>query len=188
MLHELVQEDMFATLPPENLLISYYGDFNMPILDKLIASIKNSLQQLQVDKKNTKSIYSICVECLENIMKHGKPVPENFPVKGRFSFGVKDNKVYFIVGNHISLEDKNKLHNKLQNIDELSLDEIKNIYKHDLIHGSISDRGGAGLGMYVMAMKSNKDYKYQFLPVENVNAYYYSLLVHIDFDIEQIKE
>lgn len=170
--------DMFTEIPSNSILVSYHGSFNMQTIDELLKSIRVKLEEQSIDKRSIKSIYSISVECLENIMKHGKSI-DNKPVVGKFAFSFLGGKLCFLVANHISTEDKEKLEQKLQTIDNLSLDKIKEIYKHDLVHGQISDRGGAGLGMYVMAMKSNKNFYYQFSEAENDHLFY-SLKVDID--------
>ena len=189
MKEENINLDMFEQIPNEQTLISYSGLFNIRVLDSLINNIKQKLAELNIEKRASKNIYSISVECLENIMKHGKVdelTKTEREVYGRFVFAKVDGFISFVVSNRLSDHDMERLSKKLGALDEMHLDQIKERYKHDLIHGQISDRGGAGLGMYVMAMKSNKNYRYQFIPAksEEIDPLF-SLLVNIEYE-EQI--
>ncbi len=186
MKEENINLDMFQEIPSELTLISYTGKFNIRTLDTLISNIRTMLVELNIEKRTSKNIYSISVECLENIMKHGKSqayAHNNREVYGRFAFGRVDNCISFVVSNEVSDNDMERLSKKLSDLDEMELEQIKEKYKYDLINGQISDRGGAGLGMYVMALKSNKNYRYQFIPPGNEKTDpFFTLLVNIECD------
>lgn len=173
---------MFENIPHNTILVSYHGQFDMRTIDMLLKTVKVKLDDIGVDKYSLKSIYNVSVECLENVLKHGKPNHENL-VEGSVAYSFMDGKLCLLVANQISKEDKLRLEERLQNMDDLSVDNIKEVYKRDLVHGQISDRGGAGLGMYVVAMKSNKDYDYQIVEEEEDNILY-KLKVNINYKLE----
>lgn len=175
---------MFQELPDTSILLSYHGAFNIHTIDTLLKSIRDTLEKLGIDKRTNKSVYSISAECLENILKHGKSFDDK-PVEGKFAFSFLDGRLCFLVANHIAVEDRIKLEKKLQNLDNLSMESIKEVYKQDLVNGEISERGGAGLGMYVMAMKSKKNFFYQFTEDEK-DHHFYSLKVDIEVESEEI--
>lgn len=176
--------DLFNDVPRNSILVSYHGQFDMRTIDMLLKTVKVKLDEMGVDKYSSKSIYNVSVECLENVLKHGKP-NQNNGVEGKVAYSFMDDQLCIVVANQISQEDKEILEERLKGMDELSVDRIKDVYKRDLINGKISDRGGAGLGMYVMAMKSNKNYDYQIVEDgSGEGGIYYALKVNIGYKVE----
>lgn len=160
-------------------VVSYEGVFNMPLINTFVAEIREYLAMLNVDRKNIKGFHSLAVECLENVYKHGKSLyKERKVVEGKFLFGRKRNSLIFILSNTVSAEDAERLSKKFKSIEGLTLPQIKMKYRHELINGKISERGGAGLGIYVMALKCQNYYGYQLEP-NDVGSYTYKLIVQI---------
>ena len=69
-----------------------------------------------------------------------------------------------------NLIDKNHIASLSNNIDHLNtLDKIglKSIYLETLTNGKISKKGGAGLGVIIMAMKSKNKIDYLYNPIDD---------------------
>ena len=159
----------------ENIIdISHQGEVNDQVISRLLSDIKKGLVVKDVNKRDFKSIYSISVELIENILRHGVVQVHLTPQikKGKVNFSISENIVKLEVENLISSEDKSKLEQKYALIKGKQIDEIKDLYRHELIHGSISERGGAGLGIFVMAIKSKNNYQYTLDQHENDQLFY----------------
>lgn len=165
-------------IPKDKSLICYDGDFNSQTIDIIMREIRNKLQN-SLHRRTFKSLYSITVECIENIVRHGVSYPNKSAIPGYFILSETEKDVSFIVANRIGTEDKIVLENRFNFLTHSDLDDIKKRYKNDLMFGEISDKGGAGLGMYVMAMKSNKNFKFDFTPCTSGSCSTFALYVNI---------
>ncbi len=145
--------------------VNHIGAINDQIISKLLLNIKQRLKDLSIDKRTLKSIYSVSVELIENIQRHGA-YSQNDEKYGEVSFHLSEEKIFLKVKNVVSDEDRLVLEKRFFTIKDKPISIIKELYRDRLINGQISDRGGAGLGIYVMAIKSENNYNYQFEKVE----------------------
>jgi hypothetical protein len=67
---------------------------------------------------------------------------------------------------------------KIEKINSLSNDELKEMYKFILNYQKLSSKGGGGLGLIDIARKSDKKLEYVFYPY-NDNYYFYRLDIFI---------
>ncbi len=149
-------------------VLTYQGVFSMALINGFISDIRSYLASQGIEKRTIKGFHSLAVECLENVHKHGVSTVEGEQkVLGDFVFGHDNKGLVFTLSNLVSPIDANRLETKLSSIKGLELADIKLKYRHELVNGSISERGGAGLGIYVMALKSNNNYEYTLNPVED---------------------
>lgn len=130
-----------------------------------------------------KRILLVMIETLENIMKHSwKPT------------GIADMEHdYFSTllitrGEHtFKLCSSNILHNtvmpllrkKLDHLNSLSKQEIKDLYKDTITNGEFTNTGGAGLGLIEIAKISGNKIGYEFFPL-NEACSRFTLHVTID--------
>ncbi len=169
-------------------VVEYFSDsvrFKGPVGDQVISTflknVKDLLQQKNIQKRDYKSIYSVTVELVENVLRHGKKINGSSPnVYGEIAFEyLKEHQISLSVLNAISDLDYKALSEKFTFIEDKTVSQIKDVYRHELIHGSISERGGAGLGIYVMAIKAKKAYTFQF---EKVDPTTYNYFIKVVFD------
>ena len=64
------------------------------------------------------------------------------------------------------------LKGRLQNINELDKDGLKQLYKDIIRNTQISDKGGAGLGFVDMARKSGQPLDFEFIELDNGGAFF----------------
>ena len=105
-------------------------------------------------------MFSILIEGLQNIYSHG----------GKDELGcqpvfllVAHNKFQYkvLMGNILNAEDRELVKAYLGNINNHSEEELKQLYLSILKNGYMSDKGGAGLGVVTMRLKSSNDLNYQ---------------------------
>ena len=85
-----------------------------------------------------------------------------------------------ISGNLISKDEKKSLSEKLDYVLSLNLDDLKKAYREQLMSEKVSERGGAGVGLYDIALKTDKNISYNFYPVSD-DLYFYLLTVELKF-------
>lgn len=172
---DFVQE-MFIMMNQENLGYIYRGKFNQEITDNILRLTETNLQRQEEPSKVKKRIYSIMVEGLQNITRHQdaaigvEKVEEGF---GIFVIQKVDNLYFITTGNIVENDAIPHLKALIDKINKLNKEELKAYYKKVLIDGSLSDKGGAGLGLIDMARKSGNKLFYNFRKVDNVHSYFY---------------
>ena len=156
--------NIFTTMVNENIIYAFHGEFNYHMVDTLLNDIKKEIHNSELEVLTQKKTYKILVECLENVHKHTTEKEKNTGVKheGIFVLTRKDNGYGVIVGNTILEEEKPDLEKKLIEVNSSDRDELKKKYKEQMRNGSISDKGGAGLGIIDIALKSGSKLNYDF--------------------------
>lgn len=61
---------------------------------------------------------------------------------------------------------------RLDEINKLSKEELKDYYKAVLNNGQMSAKGGGGLGMIDIARKTGQKLKYNFMPIDDMYSFF----------------
>jgi hypothetical protein len=154
-------DEITEHLRSENRLVSlsHLGVFSQDFIN----SIANAAEDLMISsgeiKRTVKRTFSILVEGLQNIHRHGC-----LDEKGRqlaFLILAKNTKTYKIVlGNIIEDEDAEPVSDYLKRINSMSHDQLKLLYLDVLSKEPLTKKGGAGLGFLTMSIKSQSELKY----------------------------
>ena len=148
------------------LLLTHLGEMKPEIITELSEKAETKLFEINAAKKNIKNIFNVLIEGLQNIKNHGEFSPENNQIS---FFHMYDLKESFIC-NFSNLIDNNFIEKVSQNIDHLNtLDrpELKALYLETLNNGQISKKGGAGLGIIIMALKSKNKIDYKTFSIDS---------------------
>ncbi len=159
-----------------DVVINHKGHVNLDIIDDILHHLKTFLQSRLSDKVIIKRVYSLSVECLDNILKHSDLDDEEHVL-------VKDYPPRFIVekiaesflihtGNIIHNENIKSVAGKIEKLNSLDKDGIISLYKESLSNAEISEKGGAGLGLIVMAKTTGQKIKYDFEKINNKFSYF----------------
>lgn len=165
------------------ILLSYKGDISSDLITDVLEIIESKLNEKSVNSKIRKRIYNTLVECLQNIYHHLDELPANDDVlfNGRFALFLvsKVNEEFRIsVGNFIKSEKIQVLTDRLDQINSLSREELKSLYKLILNNHDFSEKGGGGLGMLDIAKKTGSKLEYDFYDYKDDYSFY-SLSINI---------
>ena len=167
---------LFEGMQRDNLGYIYRGLFTQNITDNIISLAENNLETSGESSKIKKRVFSIMVECLQNVTRHQAPkdVPVNDPEQAGIFVIQNHNQAYQITsGNVIEKNLIPGLQGMLEQINSLEKEELKAYYKKILEDGSISDKGGAGLGLIEMARKSGNKLFFDFKDLSSQLSYFY---------------
>jgi hypothetical protein len=155
--------------------LSFSGEFNPDLITMLLLMAKNNIGGRSVMKK----IYNIMIECLENLTKHSLQSDDSqFPAI--FLLGKNDDNYYLATGNRIELKAKDSLKKKLEKANSLEKAGLRKWYNEILMSDSgINERGGAGLGIIDMAMKSGHAFHFSFDDID-ADFTFFTLKIQID--------
>tara|TARA_B100000795_G_scaffold63246_1_gene42647 strand:- start:332 stop:862 length:531 start_codon:yes stop_codon:yes gene_type:complete len=155
--------------------LSFSGEFSPDLITVLLLMAESNIG----DKSVMKKVYNVMIECLENLTKHSLKVEgDQFPAM--FILGKDDDYYYLATGNKIASNEVQELEEKLIRVN--SSDKKDLIFWHNEIltsETSISSKGGAGLGIIDMALKSGNKFEYSFDKIDDFN-YFFTLKIKVD--------
>lgn len=176
-------EKIFASLKTGDVLMAYKGKITSEAVNSILDQIEKQLYEKNEDSVTIKKIYNVLVEGLQNLYHHIEN--ETYEIKNMFGekFGLFvitkiDNSYRISLGNFIDEEKKNFLTEKIEKINSLSREELKDLYKYILNHQQMSAKGGGGLGLVDIAKKTRNKLDYTYHHFNN-NWYFYNLNVVI---------
>jgi len=164
-------------------IISYKGLIDRGIVDNILHELKTKLKIIDLEVLTRKRIYSSAVECLDNIHRHSELNNNQAKISIEYPpyFSVEKNSEGFIIetGNLVTNQEMKKLKKKLDELNELETAGVNDLYKETIMKSAgLTDKGGAGLGLIVIAKTTPKKLSYSFQPV-NKNYAYFTLKVKI---------
>lgn len=159
----------------------YEGEFSHEVMKMFTSMAERDMDKSNEDKSVKRKVFHVMVECLQNMTKHSDDVDQSDGVgNGLFIVGKKDGYWSVITANRILKEKIEGLKKSIDNINSLNKDDLNALYKKQIREGSLSEKGGAGLGLIDIARKTGRQLDYQFLPLEDNENYFFLLKVRID--------
>jgi hypothetical protein len=156
----------FFTQENASLFFTHFGEFTSSNISELTSKAENYLKEIGAAKKSIKNTFNVLIEGLQNMINHGE-ISSSGKQIAFFNIGEKDNYYIMNFSNlimNINIDMIKKSIDKLNSSDQAG---VKNIYLETLTNGEISEKGGAGLGIITMAMKSKNKIEYKFLSLND---------------------
>jgi len=174
---------LYSEICGNEVFFTYVGDIASGQINSILEDVESRLASVSTNIKVRKKIYNILVESLQNLFHHSEDVPEDLVKKLGKRFGLIVIKIdgdilQITAGNFVTKDQEKFLTEKIEKINSLSEDGLKEMYKHILNYQKISSKGGGGLGLIDMARKSEKKLGYRFYPY-NENYYFYRLDIFV---------
>jgi hypothetical protein len=110
------------------------------------------------------------LESLQNIVKHGDH--KGHAVMPLVSYSKTGDGYTITTGNVITEAQSEKLREKLEKVNSLEAIDIKALYRQILETPGFSDKGGAGLGLLEMALKTGNRLDFDFIPLGDGLSYF----------------
>ncbi len=167
--------DFYNKMERNNIMLSFKGDVTAELLSSILQIMEAKLDTMQEDPKIKKKVYNVLVECLQNLYHHMDEITPELTEKIRaaiFLIGKIDNQYTIITGNYIKKDSVEGLEKKLDGINQLSKEQLKEFYKEILNNGEMSMKGGGGLGMIDIARKTGDKLNFNFLPVDDQYSFF----------------
>ena len=167
--------DFYDNMERNNIMLSFKGDVTSELLTSILQIMESKLDNLQEEPKIKKKVYNVLVECLQNLYHHLDDIDEDQEEKVKsaiFMIGKLDNHYNIISGNYIDNANVEPLKSRLEEINLLSKDELKEYYKAVLNNGEMSLKGGGGLGMIDIARKTGEKLDFSFAPIDDKFSFF----------------
>ena len=128
----------------------YIGEFNQEITKTFTSMTEGSMDRTGAERKIKKKVYHVLVETLQNMNKHSDETDSNTgnerTGQGLFMLGQRDDKYFVITANKVQKERRDGIQSAIEEVNNSTPEELKEMYKKQIKGGDLSDRGGAGLG------------------------------------------
>jgi 5'-deoxynucleotidase YfbR-like HD superfamily hydrolase len=156
-------------------MLSFKGDITSELLTSILQIMESKMDNLQEEPKIKKKVYNVLVECLQNLYHHMEdetPAETERIRSAIFMIGKVDGQYNIITGNYIKAGNVVILKKRLDDINALTREELKDYYKEVLNNGEMSMKGGGGLGMIDIARKTGQKLNYNFMPVDDKYSFF----------------
>ena len=167
--------NIYDKMEKNNILLSFKGDITSELLTSILQIMENKMDNMQEEPKMKKKVYNVLVECLQNLYHHMDDVADAAGDVNRsaiFMIGKVNNAYTITTGNYILSENVNGLKGRLDEVNALTKEELKEYYKKVLNNGEMSLKGGGGLGMIDIARKTGEKLDYNFLEIDNKVSFF----------------
>ena len=172
---------IYDKMDKNNILLSFKGDITSELLTSILQIMENKMENMQEEPKTKKKVYNVLVECLQNLYHHMDDATDLNGDKNRSAIFMiaKNNGIYDIItGNYILTENIVGLKTRLDEVNSLSKDKLKEYYRSVLNNGEMSLKGGGGLGMIDIARKTGEKLAYDFLEIDN-KVSFFTLIIKV---------
>jgi len=154
------------------------GQIDYPTVNSLLSSLWTKLNALDLPVKTVKKVYSVATECLENIYKYADSTS-----KGSIIFEIirHENSIEIYAQNLLKKVKVAKLEYNIDLVNSLNKIELKKLFKHKIQTRKISELGGAGLGLIIIARKIEGKIDYSITDItDTLSQYTFRASVSID--------
>ncbi|MCK5028431.1 MAG: SiaB family protein kinase [Bacteroidales bacterium] len=160
-----------------DVVVNHKGFISLDIIDDMLHHLKIFLNNKELENKTLrKRVYSLSVECLDNILKHSDLNEENHELLDHYPprFIVERIAGDFLIhtGNIVLNKNGEAIMKKLNYLNELDENEVNAVYKESLSNAEISEKGGAGLGLIVMSKFTGQKIKFDFEKINDKFSYF----------------
>ena len=151
----------------------YGGIINQNIIDEVIFKSEEVLNNNGLNKKTIKKSYNTMIECVQNLYHHSIPKPNQVSEKyGVFVIKIRNEEVEIITGNYLIFNTVNIIEDRINQINVLSKEEVKILYKKVLNNQEFSEKGGGGLGMIDIAKRAGSKLSYSFFEFDEKYSFF----------------
>lgn len=163
----------------KEVIIEYKGIIDIEKIEDLISKTKEKLQNVELKNQVKKKTINILVECLENIQKYSsdKDIENNYLPE----VSVFYNNDFLTIESKNPIDKSNieKLEKHIELVNNYDKENLKKLYEEVISNGNLSEKGGAGLGLIDIALKSNNKIEYSFSEIDS-ELYYFKLKILIN--------
>ena len=156
------------TGPGKKVITSYHGQMDQDRVSMLSYAAEHQLDTEGARRGTIKKIFNILIEMLQNVLLHSA-TPE---IGKPFYFILARNMEDYVVtcANIVKADTAAKIKVSLDEIKKMNERQLKNHYMEVLSNDQYSAKGGAGLGLITIALKSNNNFTFEEVRVNEQAA------------------
>jgi hypothetical protein len=157
----------------------YEGEITHQITKAFTSLAENKMDSYSEDANMKKKVFHVMVECLQNLSKHAEEYVtidgssqsgNGIFIVGRLGDDYQDYQV--LTGNAVESSKVPDLKALLEKINQLDKEGLKELFKKQMREGSLSEKGGAGLGLIDIARKTGEKLEYSFIEIDDSTSFF----------------
>jgi hypothetical protein len=147
-------------------IFSYTGPVDFKKIDLLLRKLKKEEAFLSLEKTVARRIYSILVECLENIAKHSAHRAGIEKIIPAIELKKEDDKLIIRSTNPVLMTKADQLARRLNQINRINQTDLLVLYEEQINREAEQGANGAGLGFMIMKLKSGNRLNYRIVEID----------------------
>lgn len=155
---------LYKTMKTNEINLVYEGEVTQDITKTFTSLTERNMAKSEESNQVQRKVFNVMVECLQNISKHADTLSDDDDEERRGIVMVSrgDESYKIITGNVIRNSKVPSLKESLEHINSLDKAGLSSLYKQQIVESTISEKGGAGLGLIDIAKKTGSKLSYQF--------------------------
>lgn len=151
----------------------YLGEFSHEITKMFTSMAESDMDRHSEEKVTRRRVYHVMVETLQNMNKHSDEIADKKSVgKGLFIIGKKNEIYYIITANKVANDKRDSLAEAIKIVNAATPEQLRTMYRKQMRDGSLSEKGGAGLGLIDIARKTGEPLHYHFIPLNEDHCFF----------------
>ncbi len=170
--------EFFNRVSSDEVMMTYEGEISHQAMKTFVDIIDHKMNKEEEPLTVQRRVFHIMVESLQNIAKHafnsfsGQSLQNSNPNHGILMVSRNKKRYYIITGNLIEATKTESLSTSLNELNKLNKKQLDELFKNQLIKGSISEKGGAGLGLIDIRRKTGNELEFHFLPIDQLYSFF----------------
>jgi hypothetical protein len=157
-------------LMEQRLMFVYRGVVTNENSIPLLMLLEKEMETADFGFVGRKRLFMFVLESLQNVSRHSEGTsPSNMSL---VVYSKEKGGYTVTTGNVIPSANIENLTTRLEEINNLQAEEIRNVYRQMLNNSEFSSKGGAGLGLIEMAKKTGNKLDYDFIELDGQNSYF----------------
>jgi len=156
----------------ERLMFAYRGVVTNENSIPLLMLLEKEMENSEFGFVGRKRLFMFVLESLQNVSQHSDQHQHQYADMSLVVYSKTGNGYTVTTGNVLPSANINDLKSKLDEINNLQTDEIRNVYRKMLSTSEFNSKGGAGLGLIEMAKKTGNKLDYDFVPLDEEFSYF----------------
>jgi len=171
--------EYFLRMEADHTILVYKGQVSSELLRTLLKTTEQKLEQIGERVIVRKKIFNVMVESIQNLIKHVDEQDLDDKSNSAILAICKTKEYYMIsTGNFVTSAEALDLSEKLDKINGMNREQLRDYYQEVLENEVISPKGGAGLGLIDIARKSGDKVAYELKPISN-NISFFTLKIKV---------
>ncbi len=160
------------------ILLAFSGAISQPVLSGFAKGMEIKLANLGVETRVVRTIFEVLIEMMQNVLNYSydsRDIGQNmFESSGIVVVGLNQeiNKYFIMSGNRIAKGKKTNLTAKINNLNTLDAEALKDLYRERRRGRQDVHSRGAGLGLIDLARKSSEKLEYKFVELDHESMFF----------------
>lgn len=170
-------------LDEKGIIFSFSGYMSEGLLYSLGDAMRQKMTLEETNLNTVKKVFSVFVEQAQNIIRYSaeKVVGGNKSVElssGMLTIGAQGDRFFIVCANTVMAEDVARLRQRLETLQAMDPDAIKQYYKEQLREAPDETSRGATIGLIEIARRASQPIEFDFDRIDD-EKYFFVLKVSI---------